>query len=78
MTRMGLLNDYLAYLPTVKDSSMVFANTKKGNAPFDEADLAGIVLKAVPTSRVNRKPVQPDPLDSPKVPEAVALGLGEY
>ncbi len=50
VTRMGLLNDYLAYLPTVKDSSMAIEDTKKGNVPFDEADLAGIVLKAVPTS----------------------------
>jgi hypothetical protein len=49
VTCMGLLNDYLAYLPTVKDSSMAVADTKKGNTPFDEADLAGIVLKAVPT-----------------------------
>ena len=51
---MGLLNDYLAYLPTVKDSSIAVADTKKGNVPFDEADLAGIVLKAVPTSWVNQ------------------------
>jgi hypothetical protein len=51
---MGLLNNYLAYLPTVKDSSMAVADTKKSNIPFDEADLAGIVLKAVPTSWVNQ------------------------
>ncbi len=50
VTPMGLLNDYLAYLPTVKDSSMAVADTKKGNVPFDEADSAGILLKAVPTS----------------------------
>jgi hypothetical protein len=54
MTRMGLLNDYLAYLPTVKDSSMAVEDTKKGNVPFDKADLAGIVLKAIPTSWVNQ------------------------
>ncbi len=54
MTRMGLLNDYLAYLPTVKNSSMAVADTKKGNIPFDEADLAGIMLKAVPTLWVNQ------------------------
>jgi hypothetical protein len=51
---MGLLNDYLAYLPTVKDSSMAVAGTKKGNVPFNEADLAGIVLNAIPTSWVNQ------------------------
>jgi hypothetical protein len=44
---MGLLNDYLAYLPTVKDSSMAVEDTKKGNVPFDKADLARIVLKWV-------------------------------
>ncbi len=54
MTRMGLLNDYLGYLPTVKDSSMAVKDTKKGNVPFNEADLAGIVLKAIPTSRMNQ------------------------
>jgi hypothetical protein len=54
VTRMGLLNDYLAYLPMVKDSSMAVADTKKGNIPFDEADLARIELKAVPTLWVNQ------------------------
>ncbi len=54
VTRMGLLKDYLAYLPTVKDSLMAVADTKKGSIPFDEADLAGIVLKAIPTSWVNQ------------------------
>jgi hypothetical protein len=29
---------------------MVVEDTKKGNVPFNEADLAGIVIKAVPTS----------------------------
>jgi hypothetical protein len=51
---MGLLNNYLAYLPTVNDSSMAVEDTKKGNVPFNEADLARIVLKAVPTSWVNQ------------------------
>ena len=51
---MGLLNNYLAFLPTVKDSSMAVEDTKRGNVPVDEADLAGIVLKAVPTSWVNQ------------------------
>jgi hypothetical protein len=51
---MGSLNDYLAYLPMVYDSSMAIAGTKKMNVPFDEANLAGIVLNAVPSSRVNQ------------------------
>ena len=51
---MGLPKDYLAYLPKVKDSSMAVENTKKGNVPFNEADLARIVLKVIPTSWVNQ------------------------
>jgi hypothetical protein len=51
---MGVLNDYLAYLPTVFDSSMAVEGTKKMNVPFDEADLAGIVLNLVPSSWVSQ------------------------
>jgi hypothetical protein len=49
---MGVLNDYLAYLPTVFNSLMAIAGTKKMNVLFDEADLAGIVLNLVPSSWV--------------------------
>jgi hypothetical protein len=54
MSCMGVLNDYLAYLPTVFDSLMVIAGTKKMNVPFDEADLAGIMLNLVLSSWVNK------------------------
>ncbi len=54
VTCMGLLNNYLAYLSTVKDSSMAVEDTKKGNIPFNEADLARIVLKTIPISWVNQ------------------------
>jgi hypothetical protein len=54
MSRMGVLNDYLAYLPTVFDSLMAAAGTKKMNVPFNEADLARIVLNSVPSSWVNQ------------------------
>jgi hypothetical protein len=47
---MGVLNDYLAYLPTVFDSSMAIAGTKKMNVPFIEADLARIMLNLVSSS----------------------------
>jgi hypothetical protein len=47
---MGVLNDYLAYLPTVFNLSMAIAGTKKMNVPFNEADLAGIVVNLVPSS----------------------------
>ncbi len=45
---MGLLNDYVKHLPTLKDSSKAIPMTKKGNIPFGEADLATIVLSSVP------------------------------
>jgi hypothetical protein len=51
---MGVLNDYLAYLPMVYNLLMAIAGTKKMNVPFDETDLAGIVLNAVPSSWVNQ------------------------
>jgi hypothetical protein len=54
MSRMGVLNDYLAYLPTVFDSLMAVAGTKKVNVPFNEADLAEIVFNLVPSSWVNQ------------------------
>ncbi len=51
---MGVLNDYLAYLPTVFDLLMAIAGTKKMNVPFNEADLDGIVLNSVQSSWVNQ------------------------
>jgi hypothetical protein len=54
MARMGVLNDYLAHLPTVFNSSMAIEGTKKGNVPFNEADLAGIVLNSVLVSWLNQ------------------------
>ncbi len=54
MSRMGVLNDYLAYLPMAFDLLMAITGTKKMNVPFDEADLAGIVLNLVPSSLLNQ------------------------
>jgi hypothetical protein len=54
MPRMGVLNDYLAYLPTIYDSSMAVEGTKKSNVLFDEADLVGIVLNLVPVTWVSQ------------------------
>jgi hypothetical protein len=45
---MGVLNDYVKHLPTLKDSSKAVPTTKKGKTPFSEADLAVIVLSSVP------------------------------
>jgi hypothetical protein len=54
MAWMGILNDYHAHLPTVFNSYMAVEGTKKGNVPFDEADLAGIVLNSVSVSWLNQ------------------------
>ncbi len=73
VSRMGVLNDYLAYLPTVIDSLMAVAGTKKMNVPFDEADLAGIVLNLVPSSWVNQYSMTHSTL--PKNPRALLNDL---
>jgi hypothetical protein len=44
---MGVLTDYVKYLPTLKDSSKAVPTTKKGNILFGKADLAAIVLLSV-------------------------------
>jgi hypothetical protein len=41
--RLGVLNDYIKHLPTLKDSSKAVPTTKKENIPFGKADLAAIV-----------------------------------
>jgi hypothetical protein len=51
---MGILNDYLAYLPTVFDSLMAIAGTKKMNVLFNKAESAGIALNSVPSSWLNQ------------------------
>jgi hypothetical protein len=45
---MGVLNDYVRHLPTLKDSPKAVPTTKKGNIPFGKADLAAIMLASVP------------------------------
>jgi hypothetical protein len=54
MACMGILKDYLTFIPTVFNSSMAVEGTKKGNVPFDEADLARIILNSVPVSWINQ------------------------
>ena len=51
---MGVLNDYVRYLPTLKDSLEAVPMTKKGNIPLSKADLAAIVLASVPMSCQNQ------------------------
>ncbi len=73
VSRMGILNDYLAYLPMVFDLLMAIAGTKKMNVLFDKADLAGIVLNLVPSSWVNQYDMTHSTL--PKNPRALLNNL---
>jgi hypothetical protein len=52
--RLGVLNDYVKHLPTLKDSSKAVPTTKKGNIPFGKVDLAAIVLLSVLMSWQNQ------------------------
>ncbi len=52
--RMGVLNNNIKHLPTLKDSSKAVQTTKRGNIPFGEANLATIVLLSVPMSWQNQ------------------------
>jgi hypothetical protein len=51
---MGVLNDYVRYLPTLKDSLKTVPMTKKGNIPFGEADLAAFIPASVPMTWQNQ------------------------
>jgi hypothetical protein len=54
ISRVEVLNGYLAYLPTLKNSPKAVATTKKGDVPFKEADLASIMLAALPLTWQNQ------------------------
>jgi hypothetical protein len=54
ISQMGMLNDYVKHLPTLKDSFKAVPTTKKRNIPFGKADLAAIVLLSVPMSWQNQ------------------------
>jgi hypothetical protein len=54
ISRVEVLNGYLAYLPTLRNSPKAVATTKKGNVPFEEADLALIMLAALPLTWQNQ------------------------
>jgi hypothetical protein len=44
VSRFKTMNGYISLLPTLRDSSLVVASTKKENVPFNNATLASIVL----------------------------------
>ncbi len=54
ISQMGVLNDYVRYLPTLKDSPKSAPMMKKGNIPFGMADLAAIMLASVPITWQNQ------------------------
>ncbi len=54
ISQMGVLNDYVKHLLTLKDGSKAVPTTKKGNIPCGKADLATIVLLSVPMSWQNQ------------------------
>jgi hypothetical protein len=54
ISQMGVLNDYIRHLPTLKDSSKAVLMTKKGNIHFGKADLAAVVLSSVLMSWQNQ------------------------
>jgi hypothetical protein len=53
VARLDALNGFMAYHPMVKDSPMAVDVAKKGNVPFNKADLASIFLKSVPHTWLN-------------------------
>jgi hypothetical protein len=44
VSRFETMNGYKSILPTLQDSSLAAASTKKGNIPFNNVTLAGIIL----------------------------------
>jgi hypothetical protein len=52
--QIGVLNDYVRHLSTLKDIPNAVPTTKKGSVPFGEAYLAAIVLVSVPMTWQNQ------------------------
>ncbi len=75
--RMGVLNDYVKHLPTLKDSSKAVPTMKKGNIPFGKADLATIVLLSVPMLWQNQYNLN-QPLNSSRVHAYLVTGPRGY
>jgi hypothetical protein len=73
MSRVEVLNGYLRHLPTLKDSPKAVATTKKGNVPFEEADLASIMLAALPLTWQNQYNLTHSTV--PKSPRALLADL---
>ncbi len=53
MSRMGVLNDYIAHLPSIYYSSKAVASTVKSNVIFGNGELASIILASTPPTWQN-------------------------
>ena len=51
---MGVLNNYVRHLPTLKDRPKPVLTMKKGNGLFGKVDLATIILASVPMTWQNQ------------------------
>ena len=54
MSRMGVLNDYIAHLPSIFYSLKAVASTVKGNVIFGDGELASIILASTPQTWQNQ------------------------
>jgi len=54
MLGMGVLNDYIAHLPSIFYSSKAVASTVKGSVIFGDGELAGIILASTPQTWQNQ------------------------
>jgi hypothetical protein len=54
MSRMGMLNDYIAHLPSIYYSPKAVASTVKGNVIFGDGELASIILASTPQTWQNQ------------------------
>jgi hypothetical protein len=73
ISRVEVLNGYLRYLPTLKNSPKAVATIKKGNVSFEEADLASIMLAALPLTWQNQYNLMHSTV--PKSPRALLADL---
>jgi hypothetical protein len=54
MSRMGVLNDYIAHLPSIFYSSMAVASMVRGNVSFGNGELASTILALTPHAWQNQ------------------------
>ena len=75
MSRMGVLNDYIAHLPLIFYSSKAVASTVKGNVIFGDGELTSIILASTPQTWQNQYNLA---LHSPGIASRAFAGFGEH